>query len=109
MLLGIIRDPNALDTSKVQAARVLATLEAERSEGTTDEVALWLARRDAMLTLPPHERLTWLLGEMEELPKDDPAPPEKRKTHSTWPTSSSGGRHPTGRWWDSSALTPVLQ
>lgn len=55
-----------LPSDRIRAATELARAERAALEVETDEARLWLARRDTLLTLPPHERLAWLLGEMKE-------------------------------------------
>lgn len=54
----------ALPSDRIRAATELARAERARAEGDSDEVAQVLAWRAALLTLPSHERLDWLLGEV---------------------------------------------
>jgi len=53
-----------LSSDRIRAATELARAERAEHEQVTDEVALWLARRDTIALLPPQEALGWLLGEM---------------------------------------------
>lgn len=71
----------ALPSDRIRAADALARLERAELEEQSDEVALWLARRDTLLTIPPQQRLEWLLGVMREGSTGDDdgewlAPPE---------------------------------
>ena len=64
----IIDDPNALDTSKVQAARALALLTEEHSGRRSTKESEWLAVREALEQLPVEDRLQFLRAEMGRSP-----------------------------------------
>lgn len=53
-----------LPADRIRAASELGRLERAELEQQSDEVALWVARRNALQELPPATRLDWLLGEM---------------------------------------------
>jgi len=65
-LESIRDDPKSLRSDRISAVRELRQLDAAQAEQQTDEEALWTARKEALLTLPPHDRLDWLLGQVRE-------------------------------------------
>jgi len=55
-----------LPSDRIRAASELARARRAQEEQQTDEVQLWIARKSTLLTLPMRERLTWLIGELQE-------------------------------------------
>lgn len=72
-----------LPSDRIRAATELARAERAQAEVVTDEAQLWHARLSVMLTIPPHERLTWLLGEMRE--EEEAVPPAVLVEEDGWP------------------------
>lgn len=64
-----------LQSDRIRAATELARAERALAEVAGDEERAWLAVRDALVTLPPSDRMTWLLGyvvsDMDDVPSTD--------------------------------------
>ena len=82
---AIIADPNALDTSKVAAGKVLVQAAGAGARGGGgDATTAWLARRDALRELPPHDRLA-LLREVLDLDKGGTEDADELGDDDAWP------------------------
>jgi len=84
---AIIADPNALDTSKVAAGKVLVQAAGDRGRGAgSDAATVWMAREAALAQLPPEDRLA-LLREVLALAQGDTTEPDQLTDEDAWPPS----------------------
>ncbi len=77
-------DSGSLRSDKIAAVRELRQLDAAQAEQQTDEEALWTARKEALLTLPPHDRLDWLLGQVREEEEGGGTAPHEEEEEGGW-------------------------
>ncbi len=73
VLEAIRDDPKALRSDRIRAAEALMRSATAKASSGDDHVALWVAQRMTLEALPPADRMSALLGALEEVGEEMPA------------------------------------